>query len=57
MDVIISKNDFFENKKTLDGYVFWKEQINGNFRIRQVCPDKEVKNLLLNLSIEDSLIN
>jgi hypothetical protein len=39
---------FFQIKKRLDGFVMWRIE-NGKVRIRQVAPNRIVRNLLNNI--------
>ena len=45
-NVFMPKEDFFKYKAYMDGLVFWKEQTDGTFEVKQVAPDKNLSGLL-----------
>lgn len=44
--VFLPKEVFLKYKTYFDGLVFWKEQANGTFEVKQVAPDKNLSDLL-----------
>jgi hypothetical protein len=45
--IALSEDTFLKYKKHLDGFVFWRKDSDGTILVKQVCPDRSTKQLLM----------